>query len=100
MRTKMSWVVALLACFLLIGCNDTAPPKLDENYMKNAEALGKERREIFLRANRVFENMTPEDREKYLKGFNNDETQAKRFWELMANPPSSSTPYGMPVPGR
>jgi hypothetical protein len=88
-------VVAVLATAgIFAGCG-SGPGKLDENYMKNAEQIGTERREIFGRANGNFDAMTSGDRKSYLDSFDGKEEDARRFWEMMANPPSSSTPSGL-----
>lgn len=59
--------------------------------MAKAEEQGKEKRQIFLRSNGVYESMTEADRKKYLSFFEN-ETHAKEFWALMANPPAGPAP--------
>lgn len=101
MKTMLSCALALAIGFCGIGCGDAQPQKLDDNYMKNGEAIGKERRDIFTRAGREYENMTPADKEAYLKTFEGNEEQAKRFWDLMKNPPGSTgMPSGMPTAPR
>ena len=47
-----------------------------------------------LRAGGVYEQMSQEDKQKYLDGFGGNEANARAFWENMKNPPTSS---GMPM---
>lgn len=103
MKNVFAVVAGLLAVGgILAGCNDAGPQKLDENYMKSGEELGKQRRDLFMKAGGDYEKLSAEDKAAYLKSFNNDETQAKNFWTLMANPPSSGVRPGMPgtAPGQ
>jgi hypothetical protein len=65
--------------------------------MKSGEQIGTQRREIFVRANGAYESMTPDDKAAYLKSFDGNETNARNFWEMMKNPPSSSGPL---IPGQ
>lgn len=92
--SKKAMMLKTLACLVLVaslfggvlsGCGSS---EMDEDYLQSGAELGQERREIFLRAEGQFDAMTPEDRQRYLSGFNNDEEQARRFWEFMANPPT------------
>jgi hypothetical protein len=63
--------------------------------MKNAEAIGKQRREIFLRAGTEYDKMSPDDKKTYLDSFDGNEENAKKFWDLMKYPPTQYRP-GMP----
>ena len=78
---------------VLTGCS--GDQKIDAGYMQTAEATGKERFAIFTRANRDYDKMSPADKATFLKGFNN-EAQAKEYWQMMKNPPSSA-PVGKPT---
>lgn len=70
------------------GCGSAGKVELDKDYMATAEAQGKDKRAIFERANGDYNAMSSEDRTKFLSYFSNEE-DAKKFWELMAHPPSS-----------
>ncbi|HMS56484.1 MAG TPA: hypothetical protein PKA27_13890 [Fimbriimonadaceae bacterium] len=86
----MLLVLASVSWFIS-GCSSGAAGGLDKEYMKTAEQEGKEKREIFLRANGVFDAMSESDRKKYLSFFES-ETHAREFWNLMANPPTGPGP--------
>lgn len=73
------------------GCSGGSGGGIDKDYMANAEEQGKEKRQIFLRAGGNYDAMSAEDRKKYLSFFEN-ETFAKEFWAVMANPPTSANP--------
>lgn len=62
--------------------------------MKSGEQIGTQRREIFLRSNGDYDAMSAEDKAAYLKTFDGKEANARNFWEMMKNPPSSSGPLG------
>lgn len=89
-----SLVVGLVAA-LLIGCGSTGGDTVDKDYLKNAEAIGKQRREIFLRAGTEYDKMSAEDKKSYLDSFDGNEDNAKKFWDLMKYPPTQFRP-GMP----
>ncbi len=84
-------VFCLISAICGSGCG-SGSQKLDEGYMQNAEALGKQRREIFMRANGDYDAMSPSDKEAFLSTFKGDETNAKKTWEVMKSPPTSSGP--------
>lgn len=66
--------------------------------MAKAEAEGKDKRAIFERAGGVYDSMTPADKTKFLSYFKS-EADARKFWDLMAHPPSSmGAPTGVPAP--
>lgn len=85
----------VLGTLVLAGCADSATGKVDEDYMKNAEATGKARREVFVKTGGDYDKLDAADKAAYLKTFNGDEANAKRFWDLMKNPPSSAAPSGV-----
>jgi len=91
----LSLIVAVAFAGFLAGCNDAGPQKLDENYLKNAEEVGKHRRELFVKSNGNMDALSAEDRAAYVKEFKSED-DAKKFWDLMKNPPTSSRPSGMP----
>jgi hypothetical protein len=90
---KKALALSALAA-VLVGCG-SGPVQMDEGYMKNAEQIGTQRREIFVRADGEYDKMTPEDRQVFLKTFDNKEEDAKRYWGVMKNPPNSSMPSGI-----
>lgn len=96
MKTGLSLAIGILVLGLAIGCGPSTG-ELDDAYMADAEQIGKARREIFVRAEGNFDSMSAEDREAYLRGFDGNEENAKRFWDLMKNPPTSAAPSGMPT---
>lgn len=85
-----SLVVGAVAA-LLIGCGGPAD-RIDKDYMKNAEGVGKTRRDIFTRANQDYNSMSAEDKKTYLDTFKGDEASAKRFWEFMKAPRTDFQP--------
>jgi hypothetical protein len=104
MKTKLSLLALGLAMVTgLVGGCQPEGGAIDPAYMKTAEETGKVNREIFLRAGGDYDKMSPEDRTKFLSNFKNDETQAKRFWDLMKNPPGGGGPLtpgaNVPNPG-
>ena len=82
----------------LCGCGDSSKVELNKDYMANAEQQGQEKRAIFERAGRNYDSMTAADKQKYLSFFENEE-DAKKFWELMASPPTSNPGPGSSTPG-
>lgn len=80
---------------VVVACGSSGGDTVDKDYLKNAEAVGKIRREIFVRSNMDYNKMTPEDKKAYLDTFGGNEENAKKFWDLMKNPPS---PYGSGLP--
>lgn len=86
--------LALVAA-AVVACGSSGGDTVDKDYLKNAEAVGKIRREIFVRSNMDYDKMTPEDKKAYLDTFQGNEENAKKFWDLMKNPPS---PYGSGLP--
>jgi len=84
-----------LVAAIAVACGSTGGDTVDKDYLKNAEAVGKQRREIFLRAGTEYDKMTPEDKKAYLDTFNGNEENAKKFWDLMKYPPTQYRP-GMP----
>ncbi len=91
MKTKLSLLALGLAMVAGIGggCQPEGGP-IDPAYLKSAEETGKVNREIFVKAGGDYDKMTPEDRTRFLANFKNDEAQAKRFWDLMKNPPGQN----------
>jgi hypothetical protein len=94
-KSALVVLLGVLAISLQVGCGSGSKVELDADYMKTAEQQGKEKRAIFERSNRNFDSMSAADREKYLSFFPNEE-DAKRFWDLMSNPPGteSAPPVG------
>jgi hypothetical protein len=91
MKTKLSLLALGLA--MVAGVGAGCQPEnagVDPAYMKTAEEAGKVNREIFVKVGGDYDKMTPEDRAKFLANFKNDEAQAKRFWDLMKNPPGQN----------
>lgn len=96
-RTMLFLVAATVAALPMVGCGGPATGEVDKDYLARAEELGKQRRQIFVRANGDYDSMTPEDRKAYLDSFDGNEENAKRFWNLMKNPPRS---FGPEIPGQ
>ncbi|MCX7799369.1 MAG: hypothetical protein N2109_03395 [Fimbriimonadales bacterium] len=96
-RTMLFLVAAAAVAAPMAGCGGPATGEVDKDYLVKAEELGKKRREIFVRANGDYEAMSPEDRKAYLDSFDGNEENAKRFWNLMKNPPRS---FGPEIPGQ
>ncbi|HEY0867766.1 MAG TPA: hypothetical protein VGE01_10320 [Fimbriimonas sp.] len=93
---KMRLGSALLVLMAMVGCS-AGPQKLDEDYLKKAPELGKARYEIMQRAGRDWNNLTPEDKAKFVETFDGDEAQAKAYWEnVKAGPPSGPAGMGGP----
>lgn len=91
MKTAKSFL-SVLVCVAAIGCGGPETGKLDEDYMKQGPEIGRQRREIFVRANGNYDSLSSEDKAAYLKSFGGNETNARNFWEMMKNPPTSSGP--------
>ncbi len=77
----------------LTGCGSDVKMNPESNIMSVDYA--KQAREMFDKYDGKYESLTPNDKENYLKLFNNDEAKGKKIWDLMANPPSSGV-AGMP----
>lgn len=85
--------LAVVGTNLLLGCSGGTQQN-DPEYMKNGEAIGKARREMFTKSGGDYAKLTAADKSEFLKGFGGDEAAAKKFWEMMAHPPTSSAPIG------
>ncbi|MBL8048307.1 MAG: hypothetical protein JNJ45_06460 [Chthonomonas sp.] len=86
--------ILVIALFLvqigLVGCSGGAKDPLnDEAYIKQSEEIGKQKREIFLRAEGDYTKMVDGDRKTYLSFFDNEE-DARAFWDIMKNPPGGA----------
>jgi hypothetical protein len=92
-KNALLLLTALTLALSGMGCGEAGPQQLDENYVKNAEQVGKQRREIFLRASGDFDAMSPEDKKAFVSGFDS-EPMARKYWDVMKNPPSSTLPPG------
>lgn len=94
-KIRFSALIALaaLGAMMVGGCSG-GTQQIDPDYLKNAEALGKERREMFTKVNGDYSKLSAEDKAKFLKGFENNEANAQKFWDMMAHPPSQQTPIG------
>jgi hypothetical protein len=89
--------ISLVSCFVVTGCGGPETGELDKGYMASAEELGKKRRELFEKANKNFDNLSPEDKQTYINTFEvKTEEHARKYWEMMANPPSSQFGTGVP----
>ncbi|MFN3683404.1 MAG: hypothetical protein ACK41F_05655, partial [Fimbriimonadaceae bacterium] len=84
-RTTLFLVATMAMALSAAGCGGPATGEVDKNYLQKAEQLGKQRREIFVRAQGDYDAMSPEDRKAYLDSFDGNEENAKRFWNLMKN---------------
>ncbi len=93
----MFLVATMAVAIPCAGCGGPATGEVDQNYLQKAEELGKLRREIFVRAKGDYDSMSEEDRKAYLDSFDGNEENAKRFWNLMKNPPRS---FGPEIPGQ
>ncbi|MFN3729522.1 MAG: hypothetical protein ACK4XJ_07405 [Fimbriimonadaceae bacterium] len=91
--------VALAAIGFCSGCGDVGPQKLDADYMKSGEEVGKLRRDIFVRSSGNWDQMSSTDRAEYLASFDGNEENARRFWDLMKSPPTENRPGMPPTPG-
>ncbi|MEZ0324913.1 MAG: hypothetical protein ACAH95_03335 [Fimbriimonas sp.] len=91
---KIATLLLATSCLAIVGagCNDAGPQKLDENYMKNGAQIGAERREIMLRTSGDFDSMAAADKKKFLDSFNGNEAEARKNWDMMKNPPTSTLP--------
>jgi hypothetical protein len=49
---------------------------------------------MFTKAGGDYSKLSASDHAEFVKGFNNNEETAKKYWEMMAHPPSSQTPIG------
>lgn len=98
MKRTMLFLAAMVAVALSgAGCGGPATGEVDKDYLQRAEQLGKQRREIFLRAEGNYDAMSAEDRKAYLDSFDGNEENARKFWYLMKNPPRS---FGPEIPGQ
>jgi hypothetical protein len=92
-----AFLIATIAVLGAVGCSSSGTQTLDQDYMKNAEAWGKTRKEVFDRSGGDYDKLSAEDKKAYLDTFNGDEAQARKYWELIKNPPGggvSTTPRG------
>jgi len=83
----------------MIGCGGPETGELDKNYMASAEELGKTRREIFDKVKGDFEALTAEDKQKFINTFElKTEENARKYWEMIKNPPTGPLGSGAPRP--
>lgn len=79
-------ILPIFAIFALAGCADDVTLDKEANIMPVDYA--KQAREIFDKYAGNYESLTPQDKERYLKLFENDEEKGRKIWDLMKNPPS------------
>lgn len=95
---KKILVIALVLVQIgaLTGCSKEKDLLNDEQEIQKSIDIGKQKREIFLRADGEYTKMNEEDRKKFLS-FHENEEDAKAFWNVMKNPPGGVSPTNPPA---
>lgn len=81
----------------LTGCGGPETGELDKGYMATAEENGKTRKELFDKASGNFDALSADDKQKFINTFEvKTEDHAKKYWEMIKNPPTSGRGTGVP----
>jgi len=90
-KTVSMLMVATLALFVGgTGCGSSKDSKFDQKYITDSTKTATDAREIFDKVQGDYSKLSEEDHKRFIALYGNNEEQAKKVWNLMANPRSGA----------